>query len=275
MKDLYAVMGNPVTHSQSPFIHTQFAKQTGQSLRYLKIEVPLHGFQVALQEFIVRGGKGLNITAPLKQQAFTAMTQNTKSATIAHAVNTISLQTKGELFGDNTDGIGLLRDLTINHRYSIANKAVLILGGGGAVRGILFPLLSEKPKLLMLANRTLEKAIAIRDEFHDIGKIEVSRLDDIEGSFDLIINCMNLADETLDLKLPLTIYTKSTFCYDLMYGQSVTPFLKWAVSNGIAHLANGIGMLVEQAAESFYIWRGIKPNTGPIIEMLKEYSYQS
>lgn len=271
MVDTYAVMGHPVAHSKSPFIHEQFAKQTHQAMQYLKIDVPEDKFLEYLTLFAFENGKGLNITAPFKQQAFSLMSEITDRAHIAKSVNTIKIMQDGRLFGDNTDGVGFIADLTNQHHFSLKEKSILILGAGGAARGLLYPILSQVPRCIMLANRTLLTAQNLADDYRPYGNILVSGLTNISGTYDLIINATSMIQQEVFTLNPSAL-TRNTFCYDLMYGQEPTPFLKWAVSNGATKISDGLGMLVEQAAESFFIWRGVKPETKYVIEKLKNPS---
>ncbi len=265
--DLYAVVGHPISHSKSPFIHAEFAKQTHQIMQYIKIEVPLDQFSNFVHDFQRRQGKGLNITLPFKQQAYQLASVLSDRARLAKAVNTLTFD-NNEIYGDNTDGVGWIKDIVNNHHFSLTHKKILILGAGGAVRGIL-PLLSHyQPKCVMIANRTIENAETLAAEFQSCLTLTASGLGQIEGQYDLIINGTSSALTGAFLTLPESILSPTTFCYDLMYAKTLTPFLKWAKSQGINHLADGLGMLVEQAAESFFIWRGIKPNTKAIIARL-------
>jgi shikimate dehydrogenase len=268
MLDYYAVMGNPVIHSQSPFIHAQFAKETHQQMRYITLDVPIDQFSVHVKAFQLDNGKGLNVTAPFKQQAYNLVTTVSDRAHIAKAVNTISFLENGDLFGDNTDGIGLIRDLTINHHYPLNNKRILILGAGGAVRGILHPLLQQQPQKIVIANRTRATALMMAQEFGHYGSIDTTEPHDIVGCYDLIINGTRLGLQQVTFGIASYNLSESVFCYDLIYGQELTPFLKWSLDQGVKKIADGTGMLVEQAAESFYIWRGIRPSTTHIIAQL-------
>jgi shikimate dehydrogenase len=267
MTDKYAVIGNPITHSKSPQIHSAFAKQTGQDILYTKLEAPIDRFSETVRNF---EGRGLNVTLPFKQQAFALMNACNEQATIAQAVNTISIHEDKTLYGSNTDGIGLVRDLTVNLQFTLKDRKILILGAGGAVRGILFPLLQQHPKSVVIANRTLASAQAIVAQFQDYGDLAGVSLEDIPGPFDLIINGTSFSLQTDTVPFSPDILTKDSFCYDLMYGQEPTPFLKWAVNQGVIHVQDGLGMLVEQAAESFYIWRGVRPRTEYLIELLRK-----
>lgn len=270
MVDYYAIMGNPVAHSKSPFIHAEFAKQTQQSIRYIKIEVPIGQFQQQVNTFRADNGKGLNITLPFKQEAYQLASTLTSRALIAKAVNTLSFLDNGDLLGDNTDGIGFIRDITINQHYSLKNKHILILGAGGAVHGILHPLCKQHPKRIMIANRTWETAQKLTTEFGQYGLLAATPLENIVGHYDIIINSINRGLTEKDFDLNPNILDENTFCYDLIYGQKPTPFLKWAYNHGARKTADGTGMLVEQAAESFFIWRGIQPNTSKVIDMLMQ-----
>lgn len=269
--DTYAVIGNPIAHSKSPFIHQQFAQQTKQLIQYLKIEAPLDNFAATLIEFQQRGGKGANITVPFKQQAYEFVTQHSTRAKLAHAVNTIIFDSDSSTIGDNTDGIGLVRDLSINHSFTPAQKNILILGAGGAVQGILEPLLTEQPRQIIIVNRTASKAQQLAQFFKSYGEVIGCGYDQLQlQHFDLIINGTSAS---LHAELPplLPQFIKpQTFCYDMVYSVQLTPFLNWAVNLGAQKYSDGKGMLVEQAAESFYLWRGIRPNTEPVLKLLRE-----
>jgi shikimate dehydrogenase len=269
MTDQYAVFGNPISHSLSPVIHQQFALETHQDLSYHKVEVPTDQLKEYIRDFQDRGGKGLNITLPFKREAYSLTTVNSTEATIAQATNTLSFQKDGTILGHNTDGIGLIRDLMHNLDCSIVDKRILILGAGGAVRGIVFPLLNQVPKQIVIANRTLESAQELEENMDIYGNIIAVPLDKITGEFDIVINGTSLGVSTNQISFDPKIITKETFCYDLIYGQELTPFLKWAVAQGAKRVADGMGMLVEQAAESFYIWRGQRPNTSKVLKLLK------
>ncbi len=270
MTDQYAVFGNPISHSLSPIIHQQFALETHQDIAYHKIEVPKDKLEEYIQDFQDRGGKGLNITLPFKREAFSLTTINSTEATIAQAVNTLSFQKDGTILGYNTDGIGLIRDLMQNLHCMIVDKRILILGAGGAVRGILFPLLNQVPKQIVIANRTLESAKELERSMGSYGNITATPLDGITGEFDIVINGTSLGVSSNQISFDPKIITKETFCYDLIYGQELTPFLKWAVAHGAKRVADGMGMLVEQAAEAFFIWRGQKPDTGKVLKLLRK-----
>jgi shikimate dehydrogenase len=266
--DRYAVVGHPVGHSWSPFIHGMFAKQTGEAIVYRMIDLPPERFRAGAIEFFTTGGKGLNITVPHKQAAAELVNDLSPAAERAHAVNTISVKGSG-LFGDNTDGAGLLRDLSQNIGFVIEHKSVLILGAGGATRGILQPLLAANPSVVLIANRTRSRGEALARLFKDLGVVRAVGLDSIpESSFDLVINATSASLSGETFPIPKETISSATLCYDLSYGKGDTPFTAWATSMGAGQAVKGWGMLVEQAAESFFIWRGIRPDTRPALQAL-------
>jgi shikimate dehydrogenase len=268
MTDRYAVFGNPVAHSKSPLIHAEFAKQTGEGVAYDRQLVEEGKFAAAARDFFAGGGCGLNITVPFKLDAFAFADQLTERAQQAGAVNTLKKLPDGKILGDNTDGAGLLRDITQNLGWKMAGKRVLVLGAGGAVRGVIAPLLAEHPQRIVIANRTLAKAEELAKLF-DAGKIvRASSLNIHARPFDIVINgtSASLGGEMPDLSP--TILAPNACCYDMMYGKELTPFLLWAQQQG-AQVADGLGMLVEQAAESFYLWRGVRPETKPVMALLR------
>lgn len=267
--DRYAVFGHPIGHSQSPDIHARFAAQTRQSMEYRAMDVPLEQFERSLRAFIGEGGRGLNCTVPLKELAFRAADTLSDRARRSGAVNTLKILENGLLFGDNTDGVGLYRDLTANLGLSLKGKRILILGAGGATRGIVEPLLAASPQILMIANRTIERAERLADEFKSQGKISAGGYDQLEGStFDLILNATSASLSGALPPLPKGLLAAGGDCYDLAYGKEPTPFVCWGREQGASLSADGIGMLVEQAAEAFQIWRGIFPETRPVIAAL-------
>ncbi|MBT8130488.1 MAG: shikimate dehydrogenase [Gammaproteobacteria bacterium] len=269
--DRYAVFGNPIEHSKSPFIHARFAEQTGQRLSYTAELVEPGDFEKAVARFADNNGKGLNVTVPFKQDAWQLATRRSERAERAGAVNTLVINAPGDYFGDNTDGIGLVMDLGKNFGFELANKNILIIGAGGAVRGVIEPLLEQRPASLTIANRTREKAVQLADDFSDLGTITGCGLDEFgEDSFDIIINGTSASLVGELPPLPASLIGEHTFCYDMMYASEATPFTQWASQHGAARVADGKGMLVEQAAESFRIWRGCKPETAPVIEALSE-----
>lgn len=267
--DRYAVFGSPIAHSRSPVIHKLFAEQTGQRLVYDKHLVEPEAFEEACREFFAAGGKGLNITLPLKELAFAYADRRTTRAEQAGAANTFKLEDDGKILADNTDGAGLVRDLRQNQGWDIAGKRVLILGAGGAVRGVLGPLLKETPEVVWIANRTVERAQTLADIFAEEGKVQSCGLDQIPAeAFDLVINGTSLGLHGERPPLSSAQLSSATACYDMAYGSEPTAFLRWAESQGVTKLADGLGMLVEQAAESFFLWRGVMPETAPVIAAL-------
>ena len=270
MTDLYAVMGNPIGHSKSPQIHTAFAKITDQNMLYSAILVPLDGFDTAVDDFFRRGGKGLNITVPFKEDAWRYADKFTARAQRAEAVNTLQKLEDGTVLADNTDGVGMVRDIMVNQGVTIEGKRVLVLGAGGAVRGILQPVLEQKPASVTLANRTVSKAEALANDFADLGDITVSGFAEVAGQFDLIINgtSASLAGELPPV--PATCITPDTVSYDMMYGAETTVFNQWALDHGAAKAIDGLGMLVEQAAEAFLLWRDVRPATEGVMSAIRE-----
>lgn len=264
MSDRYAVFGNPIAHSKSPLIHAAFARQTGQDLVYEAILAPLDDFVTSASAFFQAGGRGANVTVPFKEEAFRLAHQLTDRAAKAAAVNTLTYA-DGRITGDNTDGAGLVHDIRDNLNCSIQAKRILLMGAGGAARGVILPLLAEQPASLTVANRTVEKAAALREHFSNI---ETSSYQGLMGQqFDLVINATSsgLSDELPPL--PDGIFFPGALAYDMMYGR-VTPFIRFAREQGVT-VADGLGMLVEQAAEAFYVWRGIRPQTAPVIAQLR------
>ncbi len=271
MTDLYAVMGNPIAHSQSPRIHQLFATQTGQDLCYEARLVAPGGFPAAVAAFLrEEGGKGLNVTVPFKQDAWALADERSERAARAGAVNTLVVRTDGSLFGDTTDGVGLVRDLTGNLQLPLERKDILLLGAGGAVRGVLEPLLELRPQRLVIANRTASKAIELAQDFSPLGNIEGCGFADLEEQrFDLVINGTAAGLQGEVPAIPDSVLGSSSSGYDMMYGKEPTAFVRWCRERGAALAADGLGMLVEQAAESFYLWRGVRPETGPVISALR------
>ncbi|MCY1417630.1 Shikimate dehydrogenase (NADP(+)) [compost metagenome] len=269
--DRYCVFGNPIGHSKSPLIHRLFAEQTGQALTYEAVLAPLDDFAGAARAFFV-SGRGANVTVPFKEDAYRLATELSERARRAGAVNTLMKNADGSLLGDNTDGAGLTRDLTVNNGVALAGKRILVLGAGGAVRGILEPFLGEKPAALVVANRTVDKAEQLAREFADLGEVRACGFDLKDQPFDLIVNgtSASLTGELPPLD-PALIEPGHTVCYDMMYGKEITAFNRWAAEHGAAHCIDGLGMLVEQAAEAFLLWRGVRPDSAPVLaEMRKQ-----
>lgn len=269
--DRYAVMGNPVAHSKSPQIHAVFALECGKKITYTAIQVDVGGFAQAVGNFQAVGGQGLNVTVPFKREAWELCDVRSERAQQAGAVNTITFKSDGSLHGDNTDGVGLVRDILQNHAGCITGRRVLLLGAGGAVRGVLGPLLQEKPGQLVIANRTLDKARELAVEFSASGEIEACAYAALEGKqFDLIINGTATSLQNELPPLPEHVLADQGWCYDMMYGNAPTLFMCWGKERGAAKVLDGLGMLVEQAAESFFIWLGVRPQTAPVIEGLRQ-----
>ena len=269
--DRYAVFGNPIKHSKSPQIHTLFAEQTGQSLTYTAELAEIGQFDQAIKDFIQNHGKGLNVTVPFKEDAWSCATQRSDRAQRAGAVNTLIVKPEGELFGDTTDGIGLVRDLIQNHNIQIKGKDILVIGAGGAVRGVLEALLEQQPLSLLIANRTRQKAVQLAHDFSDLGNIKGCGLDEINNaSFDIVINGTSASLQGDLPPLPDSLFRNNSCSYDMMYAAQATPFMQWSTNNGAAKVLDGLGMLVEQAAESFYLWRDVTPETKPVIQSIRE-----
>lgn len=269
--DKYAVYGNPIKHSRSPHIHTAFAEQTGQQLSYRSHKVELGKFADAASSFFANGGKGLNITAPFKIDAFNFADQLSERARLASAVNTLALNDDGSIFGDNTDGKGIVTDICNNLGWNVTDKRVLILGAGGAVRGILAPLIDLKPSHLLVANRTVEKAQQLAKDFSELGSVSACSFEALHANhFDLIINGTSASIAGELPPLPSNALSDEGCCYDMMYSEKPTPFMRWGAVNAAWAVSDGLGMLVEQAAESFYLWRGVRPETTPVIDAIRE-----
>lgn len=269
--DQYAVMGNPIAHSKSPLIHSLFAKQTGEALEYRAILVDIGTFTEADREFQADGGRGLNVTVPFKRDAWRLVDERSECAELAGAVNTIVVREDGTLYGDNTDGVGMVRDIKENLGVSIDGKKVLVLGAGGAVRGVLGPLLQENPAEVVIANRTPDRAQELADAFEEFGRVDGCGFGDLDGSrYDIVINGTSASLKGEVPPLPEGILARGAFCYDMMYGGEPTAFMRWADDEGCEQISDGLGMLVEQAAESFNIWRGVRPQTAAVIKAVRE-----
>jgi len=270
MTDQYAVIGNPIAHSKSPRIHAAFASQTDQNIQYDKLLVEKGQLEHAIDDFRQQGGKGLNITVPFKNDAFVLADSLTERAQLAGAVNTLVLNEDGSLHADNTDGIGLVHDLTSNHGFNLKGARILLLGAGGAVQGVLLPLLQQQPAEIVIANRTVAKAEALCEKFSDYGKLSASSFEALKGeSFDGIINGTAASLQGEVPPLPDNILNNNSWCYDMMYSNEPTAFVTWGKEHGANQSVDGLGMLVEQAAESFYLWRNVKPNTVQVINLLR------
>ena len=268
--DRYAVFGYPIAHSKSPRIHRLFAAQTHQAnFVYSAQEVPADRFIASVDDFFKSGGKGLNCTIPLKQPAWQYARTHSERARLSKAVNTLMLQEDGTVYGDNTDGIGLLNDLTCNLKLRLADQHLLLLGAGGAARGIIAPLLQQQPARLVIANRNHDKAAALAAEFKAYGAITARRFEELQGQrFEIILNATAAGLQGANLPLPDDILTDSACCYDLAYANEPTPFVCWGQQRNANLSVDGLGMLVEQAAEAFYLWRGVRPDSRSVIDTL-------
>lgn len=269
--DRYVVIGNPIAHSKSPLIHRLFAEQTGQSMAYSTLLVEEGQLSQQLERFRRDGGKGANITVPFKEQAWRLMDTCSERAQLARAVNTVAIRDDNSLFGDNTDGLGLMRDLLVNHRLTLQGTRVLVLGAGGAARGVVQPLLQAQPAWLGVVNRTVARAQELRDYYTERGyDLWAGGYDQLSAqTCDVIINASAASLQGALPALPNDLVSSRTTCYDMMYSQADTPFMTWARKRGAGAVFDGLGMLVEQAAESFQIWRGVRPNTSDVIRQVR------
>ena len=271
--DRYGVVGHPVAHSFSPFIHGMFARQTGQNLVYRLHDVAPAQFRGHVLEFFARGGRGLNVTVPHKLAAAELANELTPRAERAGAVNTLALHGENQILGDNTDGAGLVHDLQINLGVAVNKRRVLIIGAGGATRGVLAPLLMLGPAELVIANRTAERAVALAQDFVDLGALQCCDLNTVpSGAFDLIINATSASLSGDVPAVSAATIGAGTVCYDMAYGKEDTAFVRWAREHGCSRALQGWGMLVEQAAESFELWRGVRPDTALVLSALKKQS---
>jgi shikimate dehydrogenase len=274
MSDRYAVIGNPIAHSKSPQIHAAFARQTGQQMEYSRLLAPVDGFRAAVGEFRTGGGRGLNVTLPFKLEAFDLADEVSQRAKDARAANFLAFE-PGRIRADNTDGAGLVADLTANLGISLEARRVLLLGAGGAAQGVLGPLLSRQPAILAIANRSVDRALRLAESVRhqpSAACTVVSGLGygDLAGHhFDLVINATSSSLQGEVPPLPAGIFAPGSLAYDMMYGKGPTPFLVFARAQGASRVADGLGMLVEQAAESFFLWRGVRPLTAPVIDLMR------
>lgn len=269
MTDLYAVIGNPIAQSKSPRIHAEFARQLGHDLRYDAILAPRDGFAAAVAEFRAAGGRGLNVTVPFKLEAFALATARTERAEQAGAVNTLKFDGASAL-GDNTDGAGLVRDIQDRARHAVRGSRVLLMGAGGAARGVALPLLREQPASLTIANRSADKAWALERRFAGFGVVEGGAYARLAGrQFDLVINATSASLSGELPPLPPGVFAPGSLAYDMVYGNEPTRFLLYAREQGAAKVADGLGMLLAQAAESFCLWRGVRPDAGAMLEQLR------
>ncbi len=269
MTDRYAVIGNPISQSKSPLIHGSFAQATGQDLTYGTIEGPLNGFAAAVRAFRDSGGRGMNVTAPFKLQAFELANECSERARLAGAANALKFEPDGRILAENFDGIGLVNDIVRNQRMPIKGKRVLMLGAGGAVRGALLPFLAEHPAELVLANRHADKAEQLAAQLGAHGTVRGGSYADIGGArFDIVVNATSASLRAELPPVPPGVFSPDGLAYELAYGKGLTPFLRLARDAGVKRLADGVGMLVEQAAEGFLWWRGVRPDTHAVIEKM-------
>ena len=272
----YAVIGNPVSHSKSPLIHSMFAQQTDQTMSYVAIPLEENEFEGFVRNFFAGGGGGLNVTVPFKGNAFALAASCSPRAELAQAVNTLFLDANGDICGDNTDGVGLMTDLKLNNKVAISGQRVLILGAGGAVRGIMAALVYEQASAITIVNRDVSKAEHLAEEMQSMAPIEAmsyARLQEVANngrSYDLIINGTSSSLLGEMPKLDANLIAPGCCCYDLMYSATDTPFVQWGKKEGASISIDGLGMLVEQAAEAFALWRGVRPNTASVMAHLRE-----
>ena len=268
--DRYAVVGNPIAHSRSPQIHEAFARATRQEMTYERLLAPLDAFEATVEQFAAEGGKGLNVTVPFKLQALALALSASDRARAAGAANTLKREGHG-WYADNTDGAGIVRDLTMNLDVALAGRDVLLLGAGGAARGIVLPLFGEKVRSLVISNRTAEKADALAATFASRGPVEAVKPDALGArKFDVVINATSAGLKgDVAWPWPAGLFATGAFGYDMIYGDGSTMFVRWARAQGVARTADGIGMLIEQAAESFHLWRGVRPATAPLFPLLR------
>jgi shikimate dehydrogenase len=271
MSDNYAVFGNPIKHSKSPVIHAAFAQQCEQDMQYRAVRVDEGQFDTAAAGFFDGGGCGLNVTVPFKEQACRFAGRLSERARLAGAVNTLKRAGDGVIEGDNTDGIGLVRDMVANLGWSLRDQRILLLGAGGAARGVITPLLAEKPADLVVVNRTAAKAEQLAQEFAGRGPISGGGFELLQDQqFDILINATSASLSGAELDLASSLLTERSCCYDMVYGAEPTPFMRWAASHAAWAVADGLGMLIEQAAEAFYLWRNVRPDTTPVMAQLRE-----
>lgn len=265
--DRYVVIGNPIAHSKSPDIHARFAAQTAQNLKYDRLLAPLDGFAQTVREFMQGGGKGANVTVPFKLEAFALADSLSPRAQAAGAVNTLSFNA-GAIVGDNTDGVGLVTDIVRNAGVAIEGKKVLLLGAGGAARGVILPILEQRPAALIIANRTVARANELASDFAMHGPVSASSFEALQDSFDIVVNATSASLAADVPPIPPNVFGIGALAYDMMYGKGPTVFMQFAAQHG-ASTRDGLGMLVEQAAESFYIWRGVRPDTAAVFAELR------
>ncbi|HEV2611547.1 MAG TPA: shikimate dehydrogenase [Noviherbaspirillum sp.] len=266
--DRYAVIGNPIAHSKSPDIHARFAAATAQNMQYERLLAPLDGFVATVRGFIDQDGKGMNVTVPFKLEAHALATELTERARAAGAVNTLRFD-GDRILGDNTDGVGLVTDIVVNAGVAVRSKKVLLLGAGGAARGVVLPLLKESPRELVIANRTVGKAQELADTFGAQGPVRATDFASVQHVFDIVINATSASLANDVPPVAPAVFCQDTLAYDMMYGKAHTAFMRFALGHGAA-VRDGLGMLVEQAAESFLVWRGVRPDTAAVFTELRD-----
>ena len=268
MSDRYAVIGNPISHSKSPVIHSSFARATDQDIEYTAIEGPLDGFAAAVHAFRRAGGRGMNVTAPFKLQAYELATDKLERARLAEATNALKFE-GDRIYADNFDGIGFVNDVQQNLGFPLQSKRVLLLGAGGAAHGVLQPMLDERPAQIVIANRHVDRAIEMASHFNEDGRVAACSYRELAGErFDLVINATSASMRGEIPPVSAEDFVKATLAYEMVYGKGLTPFLRLARDAGVPQLADGVGMLVEQAAEAFFWWRGVRPHTRAVIAQL-------
>ncbi|WP_150139077.1 shikimate dehydrogenase [Candidatus Enterovibrio escicola] len=269
--DKYVIVGNPITHSKSPFIHTLFARETEQKMTYETLKGSLGSFKEEISVFFTNGGRGCNITVPFKEDAYAIATVLTERACLAGAVNTLKKLDDGGILGDNTDGVGLVHDLLSKH-VRLNGAKILLVGAGGAARGVVYPLLKHNPQQLVIANRRVNKAETLASLFadHSMDNISASSFEDLsELKFDVVINSTSASLSNQYPNIPASVFDKDTVVYDMVYGSGMTSSNQWAIEMGASRVIDGLGMLVGQAAESFTIWRKIRPKTSQVLRALR------
>lgn len=267
----FAVFGNPIKHSKSPLIHAAFAEQFGHSLEYRAVRVELDGFERAVRGFFESGGSGLNVTVPFKTEANDLADVKSEHSRLAGAANFLMLDDQGRIAADNTDGLGLVHDMVVNQGWSLQGARILMLGAGGAARGVVGPLLQEKPRSLFVANRTAEKAAQLAKGFGGLGDVAGGGVRDIGArTFDVVINATSAGLSGEELSLPAALLTEQSCCYEMVYGSEPTQFMRWAAQHAAWAVADGSGMLVEQAAESYFRWHGVRPETASVIRRVRD-----
>lgn len=270
--DLYCVMGNPVAHSRSPAIHARFAELTGEHIAYERRLVPMDGFAQGVRDFVAQGGRGCNVTVPFKTDAPLLATECSERVQLAGAANTLTFRADGSIYADNTDGLGLVADITRNAGVSLAGRDVLLVGAGGAAAGVLGPLLLAGARHITVANRTLAKAQALIERHRDVAggtDLSARQPGDCGEGYDVVINATASSLQGDVIPVGATVLAPGTLALDMMYGPAAQGFLTWAASHG-ARGRDGLGMLVEQAAEAFFVWRGVRPDTAPVLAALRE-----